>query len=150
MFVREKRIGSYSYLYLVETVRENGKTKQRIIRNLGRKEVVEAGGDLDRLARSAARLSQRSMILSLVVDGSMPNLTCRRIGAPLLFERILMVLKLGLTSAPMIRRSRTWSWLPPRQVGRGTGRFCLRPPGQLRRWSGLTLAAQRTDMCKYR
>ena len=56
MFVREKRIGSYSYLYLVETVRENGKTKQRIIRNLGRKEVVEAGGDLDRLARSAARL----------------------------------------------------------------------------------------------
>ena len=60
MFVREKRIGSYSYLYLVETVRENGKTKQRIIRNLGRKEVVEAGGDLDRLARSAARLSQRS------------------------------------------------------------------------------------------
>ena len=82
MFVREKRIGSYSYLYLVETVRENGKTKQRIIRNLGRKEVVEAGGDLDRLARSAARLSQRSMILSLVVDGSMPNLMCRRIGAP--------------------------------------------------------------------
>src|ERR1700693_1498635 len=53
MFVREKRIGDYSYLYLVETVRENGKTKQRIIRNLGRKEVVEAGGDLDRLARSA-------------------------------------------------------------------------------------------------
>ena len=73
---------------MVETVRENGKTKQRIIRNLGRKEVVEAGGDLDRLARSAARLSQRSMILSLVVDGSMPNLTCRRIGAPLLFERL--------------------------------------------------------------
>ena len=28
------------------------------------------------------------MILSLVVDGSMPNLTCRRIGAPLLFERL--------------------------------------------------------------
>ena len=29
MFVREKRIGSYSYLYLVETVRENGKTKRK-------------------------------------------------------------------------------------------------------------------------
>ena len=24
MFVREKRIGAYNYLYLVETVRENG------------------------------------------------------------------------------------------------------------------------------
>src|SRR2546427_12490366 len=86
MFVREKLIGSYRYLYLVETVRENGQTKQRIIRNLGRKEVVEAGGELDRLARSAARLSQRSMILSLIEDGSIPDLTCRRIGAPLLVE----------------------------------------------------------------
>src|SRR6516162_6251749 len=88
MFIREKRIGAYSYLYLVETVRENGKTKQRIIRNLGRKEVVEAAGDLDRLARSATRLSQRSMILSLMEDGSLPEVACRRIGAPLLFERL--------------------------------------------------------------
>ncbi len=47
MFVREKRIGAYSYVYLVENVREGGKTKQRIIKNLGRKEAVEAGGDLD-------------------------------------------------------------------------------------------------------
>ena len=86
MFVREKRIGAYRYLYLVETVREDGKTKQRIIRNLGRKEAVEASGDLDRLARSAARLSQRSMILSLIEDGGAPDVTCRRIGAPLLFE----------------------------------------------------------------
>ncbi len=88
MFVREKRIGAYSYLYLVETVRENGKTKQRIIRNLGRTEVVAARGDLDRLARSAARLSQRSMILSLIEGGGMPDVRCRRIGAPLLFERL--------------------------------------------------------------
>ena len=88
MFVREKRIGAYSYLYLVETVRENGKTKQRIIRNLGRTEVVAARGDLDRLARSAARLSQRSMILSLLGDDEVPKLSCRRIGAALLFERL--------------------------------------------------------------
>jgi Transposase DDE domain len=88
MFVRDKRIGAYRYLYLVETVRENGKTKQRIIRNLGRKEMVEARGDLDRLARSAARLSQRSMILSLIEDDGVPDVRCRRIGAPLLFERL--------------------------------------------------------------
>src|SRR6516164_9303995 len=80
MFVREKRIGVYRYLYLVETVRENSRTKQRIIRNLGRKEMVEARGDLDRLARSAARLSQRSMILSLIEDGGAPDVACRRIG----------------------------------------------------------------------
>jgi hypothetical protein len=88
MFVRTKRIGAYRYLYLVETVRENGRTKQRIIRNLGRKEAVEAAGDLDRLARSAARLSQRSMILSLIEEGSAPEVACRRIGGPLLFGRL--------------------------------------------------------------
>ena len=70
MFVREKRIGPYTYVYLVETVREDGKTKQRIIRNLGRKEDVERRGDLDRLARSVARLAQRSMVLSLLEEGS--------------------------------------------------------------------------------
>jgi hypothetical protein len=88
MFIREKRIGAYSYIYLVETVRENGKIKQRIIRNLGRKEAVEAAGDLDRLARSAARLAQRSMVLSAIEGGAAAEVTSRRIGAPLLFERL--------------------------------------------------------------
>ncbi len=88
MFVRQKRIGRYTYVYLVETVREDGRTKQRIIRNLGRKEDVERRGDLDRLARSAARLAQRSMVLSLIDAGSAPALTCKRIGPPLLFERL--------------------------------------------------------------
>ncbi len=34
MFVREKRIGRYTYVYLVETVREDGRTRQRIIRSI--------------------------------------------------------------------------------------------------------------------
>jgi hypothetical protein len=88
MFVREKRIGPYTYVYLVETVREDGKTKQRIIRNLGRKEDIERNGDLDRLARSAARLAQRSVILSLLDQSATPVPTCQRIGPPLLFERL--------------------------------------------------------------
>ena len=88
MFVREKRIGPYTYLYLVETVREEGHVKQRIIRNLGRKEEVERRGDLDRLIRSAARLAQRSMILSPLDDSGAPQLGCKRIGPPLLFERL--------------------------------------------------------------
>src|SRR3954454_22463082 len=87
MFVREKRIGPYTYIYLVETVREDGRVKQRIIRNLGRKEEVERSGDLDRLARSATRLAQRSMILSLLEEGGgAEDLGCQRIGPPLLFE----------------------------------------------------------------
>src|SRR6266478_6048869 len=88
MFARDKRIGPYTYVYLVENVREEGRTKQRIIANLGRKEVVVARGDLDRLARSVVRLAQRSMVLSLVEGEAPPNARCQRIGAALLFERL--------------------------------------------------------------
>ncbi|GAC1346977.1 MAG: hypothetical protein NVSMB20_22400 [Bradyrhizobium sp.] len=88
MFVREKRIGPYTYVYLVETVRVDGRVKQRIIRNLGRKDDVERRGDLDRLARSAARLAQRSMVLSLIEPDSLPHLACKRIGPALLVERL--------------------------------------------------------------
>src|SRR5271155_2080948 len=87
MFARDKRIGPYTYVDLVENVREEGRTKQRIIANLGRKEVVVARGDLDRLARSVARLAQRWMVLSVVEGEAPPNAMCRRIGPALLFER---------------------------------------------------------------
>src|SRR6201997_2902393 len=88
MFARDKRIGPYTYVYLVENVREEGRTKQRIIANLGRKEVVVARGDLDRLARSVVQLAQRSMVLSLVEGEAPPNARCQRIGPALLFERL--------------------------------------------------------------
>ena len=88
MFARDKRIGPYTYVYLVENIREGGRAKQRIIANLGRKEVVVAHGDLDRLARSVARLAQRSMVLSLVEGEAPPDAVCRRIGPALLFERL--------------------------------------------------------------
>jgi hypothetical protein len=69
-------------------VREEGRTKQRLIANLGRKEVVVARGDLDRLARSVVGVAQRSMVLSLVEGEAPPNARCQRIGPALLFERL--------------------------------------------------------------
>jgi len=88
MFVREKRINGYTYLYLVETVRENGRAKQRIIKNLGRKEAVTASGALERLASSVARYAERAVVLSQLEAGNPAGLACKRIGAPLLFERL--------------------------------------------------------------
>ena len=88
MFVREKRIGPYTYVYLVETARDQGKVRQRIIANLGRKEDVAARGELDRLARSAARQAQHSLVVSLADADGVPQPNCRRIGPPLLFERL--------------------------------------------------------------
>ncbi len=88
MFVREKRTNGYTYLYLVETVRENGRAKQRIIKNLGRKEAVTASGALERLASSAARYTERAVVLSQIEAGNPAGLACKRIGAPLLFGRL--------------------------------------------------------------
>ena len=88
MFVREKRINGYTYLYLVESVREDGRTKQRIIRNLGRKEAVVASGELERLARSVARYAERALVLAQIEAGNPDGIACKRIGAPLVFGRL--------------------------------------------------------------
>src|SRR5260370_11236151 len=88
MFARDKRIGPCPDVYLGEHVCEDGRTRQRIIANLGRKEAVVARGDLDRRARSVARLAQRSMVLSVVEGEAPPHAVCRRIGPALLFERL--------------------------------------------------------------
>ena len=88
MFVREKHINGYTYLYLVESVREDGRAKQRIIKNLGRKEVVVGSGELERLAASVARYAERVVVLSQLEAGHPDGLVCKRIGAPLLFGRL--------------------------------------------------------------
>src|SRR5215218_5657398 len=88
MFVREKRINGYTYVYLVETVREHGRAKQRIIKNLGRKEALATSGALERLASSVARYAERALVLSQIEAGNPERLACKRIGAPLLFGRL--------------------------------------------------------------
>ena len=88
MFVREKTINGYTYLYLVASVREGTRTKQQIIKNLGRKEAVLASGELERLAASVARFADRALVLSAIANGNPDGLACRRIGAPLLFGRL--------------------------------------------------------------
>ena len=59
MFVREKMARGHRYLYLVESVREGGRVRQQIVRALGRKDVLLANGELDRLIASIARHSER-------------------------------------------------------------------------------------------
>ena len=84
----DKRIGPYTYVYLVENVREEGRTKQRIIANLGRKEVVVAAVISTgwrapspgwRSVRWCCRWSRGE---------ARRNARCQRIGPPLLFERL--------------------------------------------------------------
>ena len=81
MFVRETTARGHRYLYLVESVREGKRVRQRTIRALGRKDALQASGELDRLIASLARHSERSPVLNDMADGA---LACVRIGGPLL------------------------------------------------------------------
>jgi transposase len=85
MFIREKTARGHSYLYLVESVREGSKVRQRTIQALGRKDQLLESGALDRIIASLARYSERSLILSEMAAG---HVACRRIGGPLLFGRL--------------------------------------------------------------
>jgi len=85
MYIREKTARGHSYLYLVESVREGGRVRQRTLAALGRKEVLQENGTLERLAEALARHSERAVVLSQMAEGS---LVCRRIGAPMLFGRL--------------------------------------------------------------
>jgi hypothetical protein len=85
MYVREKTARGHTYLYLVESEREGGRVRQRIIRALGRKDVLLASGELERLAASLIRHYDRAIILSDIEAG---RIACTRIGGPLLFGRL--------------------------------------------------------------
>ena len=82
MHVVEKVARGYRYLYLAESVREDGKVRQRLIRPLGRKDQLVASGQLERLLESIGRHCERGVVLSQINSGEIQS---RRIGGPLLF-----------------------------------------------------------------
>jgi hypothetical protein len=59
--------------------------RQRTLAALGRKDVLQENGTLERLAEALARHSERAVVLSEMAEG---HLACRRIGAPMLFGRL--------------------------------------------------------------
>lgn len=88
MFIREKKSGGRSYLQLVESRRVDGKVRQHVLATLGRTEQVRADGSLEGLARSAAKHCDELMVLEAHARGDAPMVSCRRVGAPLVFERL--------------------------------------------------------------
>lgn len=99
MYVREKVARGHTYLYLVESVREGGRVRQQIVRALGRKDALQASGELDRLIAQLARHSERSVILSEMEAGA---IACQRIGGPLLFGRLWQRLGIAEVMADLL------------------------------------------------
>jgi hypothetical protein len=88
MYFRTKRSGGFEYLQVVESHRVDGKPRQSVVATLGRRDVLNQSGELDRLIRSGARFTESAMLLSAVETGEATTIEARRIGPPLLFERL--------------------------------------------------------------
>jgi hypothetical protein len=88
MFFRVKPSGPRRYLQLVENFWDGGRTKQRVLCTLGRLDQLQDSGQLDALLASGARLAQTLLLLTAHQNGQVPVVTTRRLGPPLVFERL--------------------------------------------------------------
>ena len=88
MFFRIKPSGPRRYLQIVENERDGAKTRQSVIATLGRVEELDATGKLDVLLRSGARFCETAMLVSSLRAGTLDTGVTRRIGAPLVFDRL--------------------------------------------------------------
>ena len=68
MYFRTKRSGGFKYLQMVESHRVNGKPRQTVLATLGRLDALKETGELDRLLRSGARLTETAMLLQGNID----------------------------------------------------------------------------------
>lgn len=86
MFLRVKKTLSRSYLQIVESYREDGRVRQRVIGTIGRLEELAARGQVDQLLRSLAKYSERAMLL--VSGVSDPQAQVKKVGPGLIFGRL--------------------------------------------------------------
>jgi len=92
MFTRVKKSGRYQYLQIVENRREGPKTRQRVIGTIGRMDQLHARGNIEKLARSLARFSEK--VLLILSDKSQVNASAKKIGPALIFERLWQELRI--------------------------------------------------------
>jgi hypothetical protein len=88
MFFRTKPAGSYRYLQIVHSVREVKKVRQQVIATLGRLDLLEASGQLERLMRSGLRHCQSFAVVDAHAAGEIQPVAIRRIGPDLVFARL--------------------------------------------------------------
>lgn len=95
MFVRVKPSGRYKYLQIVENSREGKKVKQHVLCTLGRLDRLTTSGQVDGLAKSLLRFSDKIKIIDLYNQDQLKILKDVSIGPSLVFERIWKELGIG-------------------------------------------------------
>ena len=95
MFFRVKHSGSYGYLQIVESFREQGQVRQRVLSTLGRVDSLQASGQLDALLRSGLRFCQRLAVIDAHAAGQTEAVQVKRVGPDLVFGRLWEDLAVG-------------------------------------------------------
>ena len=81
---RNKDGSTRCYLHLLQSKRVNGRTRQEFVCTLGRLDVLQAGGGLDRLIEGLARYSERQWVQVQALKGGWDKLY----GPVLVFRRL--------------------------------------------------------------
>ena len=101
MFVRLKRVRSYRYLQLVESIRVDDKPRQRVLATLGRVEELQAQGSIDALVRSLSKFSPNA--LALIAGEAAPDTQALTIGPVIIFQGLWQRLKLDQILKELLR-----------------------------------------------
>ena len=110
MFVRLKTVQapgrSYEYVQLVESRWEDGRSRQRVVGNLGRLDELLASGSLERMVAALAQYCPGVKVLEAERSGTLEVASDRAWGPVLVFDRLWAELGLqGLLRAAALRRS---------------------------------------------
>jgi hypothetical protein len=107
MFIRAKRSvqngRTYEYLQIVETFRDNGRVRQRIVATLGKLDDLRAAGQIDALASSLAKFSESAAVIGDHKRGALETVSTRKIGPHLVFDRLWKQLGVGECVGEMLR-----------------------------------------------
>jgi transposase len=88
MFLREKPVGKYKYVQIVESYRDGGRVRQRVLLTLGRLDQLRESGQLDALVASGARLSQKLSVIGAHKKGELSDEKTTKIGPGRVFGRL--------------------------------------------------------------
>ena len=106
MFLRTQTNGDRTYLLLAENYRVDHKVRQRVVCRLGRLDELIASGQLDSLLRSLGRFSEKYTVLGAHANGESITTRTRRIGPPLIFQRLWQECGIGPALSGLLRRRR--------------------------------------------
>src|SRR5512143_2600623 len=95
MYFRVKRTGAYAYLQIVESFRERGQVRQRVLSTVGRLDTLQASGQLDSLMRSGLRFCEKLAVIDAHAAGQTEPVQVLRVGPDLVFGRLWEALQLG-------------------------------------------------------